>query len=391
MKHSRIMLGVVFTIIATQGLGAHLAKPTKSPISVSANLNPQSELYKIKPTENGTDPDAASVLEKGSRVVASNTPDEDFVILGSMEPVLQDPPHIETDAEKQTQTNEMVAKTIADASPRVTQPIGPPPLLKAPVEVKAGIQPKVTSEAVMVAGPNIGATPEVTPDKVETSAKAVSVASVSPVKDVAALKPLPAVDLLLQRAEKTTTVAKAQAPVMAVKSPVHLAAKTPMHEVVKDALKEAAKAPVKTRVKVAAKVKAPITIKSPIKVAAKPTVKPLVKVAVASKVKHLIAKVNTPKVKPVHLALAPHQKLSKPKVVTAALHVKPQPVKSNQPKLTFASYQPPKHSKLMKPKVVAVKSVKASFKPVIKPFKPASLRVERKSHFHPVIKPYIAS
>jgi hypothetical protein len=380
MKHSGIMLGVIFTMVAVQGWGAHQPTPTKSHLSVSANLNPQSQVPKAKITEDTAEPDEPPVLEKGSRVVASNNPDEDFVILGSLEPTLPEPPHIETEAEKQTQTNELVEKALADASPRVTEPVGPPALLKAPVEVKTGIQPKVAPEAVMVAGPNIGATPAVKPTKIKPSTAALTLASVSPKQETSALKPPPAMDVLLQRADKTVAVVKAEkTPAPVIKPSVKLAEKAPA-PAIKSSVKVAEKMSVKAGVKVA--------LKSSVKTSVKVAVKTPVKTAVASKVKHLIAKVDMPKVKPVHLALAPHKKLSKPVITTAALHAKQHSVKS---KFVFASYQPPKHSKLIKPKVVAVKSVKASFKPVVKPFKPTSLRVERKSHFHPVIKPYIAS
>lgn len=406
MKHSGIMLGVALTMITASGLCAHVAKPTKPHLSVNANLNPQLLLPRHKNGDDQGELDEPPVLEKGSRVVASNTPDEDFVILGSLQPILPDPPHIETDAEKQTQTDELVSKTLADAKPRLSEPVGPPALLKAPVEVKAGIQPDVSSQAVAVAGPNIGAAPAVTPDKIETSTEAVRVASAAPVTEASALKPPPAVDLFLQKPEKPVTVAAVQKPVLAIKPPANIALKTrvkaPVNEVVKEAVKEAvvtpAKTPVKATIKEAAKtpvkaktlvkvatktpvkkvpVKAPVTVA--VKTPAKALLKTPVKIAIAQKAKHLMAKVNPPKLKPVHLALAPHHKPSKP-IITPA-----------KTQLAFASYHPPKHSKSTMPKVVSVKFAKASFKPVIKPFKPKTLHVERKSHFHPVIKPYIAS
>lgn len=406
MKHSGIILGVALSMIAVQGFGAHLAKPTKPRLSVSANLNPQSWLAKPKAAD-GTDAEDSPVLEKGSRVVASNTPDEDFVILGSLEPVLHEPPHIETDAEVQTQTNEMVAKTLADSTPRMSTPIGPPPLLKAPVEVKAGIQPEVPSQAVVVAGPNIGASPAVNPDKVQPTNAAVAVEPSSPITEASALKPPPAIDLLLQRPEKAPVVAEAevQKPVIEVKQPVSVAAikpvKTPEKVIVKVAMKPAhqtivkkpaiilaktaTKPPVKHPMVVAVKTAIKTPMKKPVVTVAKAVVKvPVVamktpvkkpaKPSIAMKVNHVIAKINPPKAKPTHLALAAHH---------------PVLVKT---KLVFASYQPPKHKTVGAPKAVLAKPMKVAFKPVIKPFKRSStLHVERKPHFHPVIKPYLRS
>lgn len=395
MKHSGIVLGLVLSVIAAQGLGAHLPKPTKPRLSVSANLNPQLPA-KPKTTEDKAEPDELSVLEKGSRVVASNTPDEDFVILGSLEPTLPEPKHVDTDAEKATAENDVVTNALGDIHPMTAMPDAPPAMLKAPVEVKAGIQPKVSQEAVTVAGPNIGATPAVKPAKIKPITSAVTPAS--PLEEALALQPPPEVNPYLQRPDKVVVVVDDQKPAPVLNKPVKLAVKAPVKTPVKAAVKMAVKAPVKSVVKAPVKLVAHVPVKTKVnKAPVKVAIKTPAKVIVTTKVKHLMAKATVPSVKRARFKPAVMAFVSPAKTVhVKTVHAKTSPVKAlpAKTKIVFASYHPPKHSKPIARQVLAMKPVKASFKPVIKSFKPrkTTLHVERKpSHFHPVIKPYIAS
>lgn len=348
MKHAGMILGVIISTLGLSAVAANKPMPAKSPISIAANLNPQAATTPKSKPEEAT-PAAPSVLEPGSRVVASNAPDEDFVILGHLEKALPEAAPKSAPNEALGELNSPV-QAMVDA----TTPITPPVVLKAPVEVKSGIQtapaPKV---AVVVAGPNIGAAPLVKKPKAATpvAAKAVSVALNHPHKETSALAPPPKVTAYLEKPSKPvkfTHSVKAVAAKPMVAAVVHPVIKP--HTVIKQALK---KAPVK------------LTVATAKPRAKAPMIKPVVVKSVAVK----------------------KTKLKKPVLVAKKKH---EPVS-----LAFASYHPPKHKTkimpLVKSSVASVKTPKANFKPVIKPFKSASVHAARKSHFHPVIKPYITS
>lgn len=189
-------------------------QPSSHPIEATAAPSPKPEDIE-KNIAAMDEPEAPAVLAPGSRVVASNSPDEDFVILGKLDPDLEPAEK----ARARALSNEMAED-------------GPPTVLKAPLEVAAGITPVSPSKAITVAGPNIGATPKLgkkqqalTPAKavVKVALKATALeksALTPPPKAMAFLdKPVKPIDAIKEEADvvltpATSTDATASAPLV---------------------------------------------------------------------------------------------------------------------------------------------------------------------------------
>lgn len=349
----------------------------------------ESQTKAVKTAEAKVSPEAddtagPSVLAPGSRVVASNDPAEDFVILGRLEPDLP-APEVKTN---EAAPEEAPSSTLSDNEP--------PAVLKAPLEITSWVKPSASVKTVNVAGPNVGSAPAVSPSHSKpVSVKATTkVAAMTAPTDNAALMPPPKAIAFLAKPAKAAppTPEPVVEPLVtaAVASPVNkpaLKTHTLVHKpVVVQAASTSTMQPKAMKIHPVHLAKA-FTPSPVLKIK-----KPVVAVKHSAVIKPIVAVKKASVIKPVIVAKKPAKiqmiAAKKPITIKSVIAVK-KPVNHKAVPTShyeFASYQPPKH----KLKLSGSLSSAMASKPVIKLQKPVR-HLSKQAHFKPTIKRFIPS
>jgi hypothetical protein len=328
---------------------------------------------KVKPEADETA--GPNVLAPGSRVVASNDPAEDFVILGRLEPDLP-APEVKTN---EAAPEEAPSSTLSDNEP--------PAVLKAPLEITSWVKPSASVKTVNVAGPNIGSAPAVSPlHSKPVSVKATTkVAAMAAPTDNAALMPPPKAIAFLEKPAKAAPPTTPEPMVTAaVAAPVNKPALKTHTLVHKPVVIQAAKA-LKIHPIHLAKAFTPspiLTIKKPVVLAKHSAmIKPMAVVKKASVIKPVMIAKKPVKIQSIVAA-------KKPVIIKSVIAAK-KPVNHKAVPTShyeFASYHPPKH----KLKLSGSLSSAMASQSVVKLQKPMR-HLSKQSHFKPVIKRFIPS